>query len=46
MNVEMTKTMINSKEPAEKSIAIKVNGTILAQIDIFKYLNTLFKDNL
>ena len=46
MNVKKTKTMIISKEPAEKSFSIKVNDTILEQVDIFKYLGTLIMDNL
>ena len=46
MNVKKTKTMIISKEPAEKSISIKVNDTILEQVDTFKYLGTLIMDNL
>lgn len=46
MDVKKTKTMIISKEPAQKAISIKVNGTPLEQVDIFKYLVTLIQGDL
>ena len=46
MNVKKTKTMFISKHPQGKKIAVKVDGVVLEQVNIFKYLGTLIKNDL
>ena len=46
MNVKKTKTMLISKHPEGKKIAVKVDGVVLEQVNIFKYLGTLIKNDL
>ena len=46
MNVKKTKAMVLSKEPAGKTVEIKVNNVVLEQVDTFKYLGTQVKDDL
>ena len=46
MNVKKTKAMVLSKEPAGKTVEIKVNNEVLEQVDTFKYLGTQIKDDL
>ena len=46
MNVKKTKTMIISRDSANKKLEVRVNGEILQQVNRFIYLGTVVMDDI